>query len=103
MKTVLRFLFGGGVIVVALFYLWFMWRVLLFMVRASRKRKYYVLLDARGYFVTASTGLPAKMQHGQRQYLVRARDIEAACILAQTAFKKSYKDHGHEALGDANE
>lgn len=101
MKTVLRYLFGGLVLTGALFYLWLMWRVLLYVFQHKRKRQYYVLLDSRGNFVQASTGRPEKMQHGQRQYLLRARDLEEASTLAQAAFKKSFRDHGHEALGDA--
>jgi len=56
MKTVLRYLFGGLVLTGALFYLWLMWRVLLYVFQHKRKRQYYVLLDSRGNFVQASTG-----------------------------------------------
>lgn len=103
MKTFLRFLFSSFILSAALFYLWLIWRVLLYVSYSTRKRRYYVLLDASGNPLRVSMGKPVKMQHGQRQYQVHARDIDAASTLAQAAFKKRFKDHGHEALGDAEE
>jgi len=103
MKTFLRYFLGGFIFTVMLFYLWLMWRVLLFVFQHSRKRRYYVLLDSGGNILQASTDRPSKMQQGQRQYLLRARNTDDASTLAQAAFKKSFKDHGHEAMGDDEE